>query len=227
MNHNFFYKTSKSMLMVAAALATSVSTGLSYAAENGQVDVQPHSNTMQAALHDTVITGRIKTKLLQSEGLKAADIQVTTTNGVVTLDGSVHDSVMKTLAQTQAASVKGVKSVDNNLTVPAPNEALTTKADQALAGAGQAASDSWITMQVKSAILADDVDNGLNISVKTVDGVVILSAAPTSANRDANQYIAQVDQGAMRRIKQLALNVKGVKGVNLAETINPPASAGY
>jgi hyperosmotically inducible periplasmic protein len=53
------------------------------------------------------------------DSLKKSDISVTTTNGVVTLDGSASGSHAKSAAEAATKSVAGVRSVDNNLETPA------------------------------------------------------------------------------------------------------------
>ena len=51
--------------------------------------------------------------------------------------------------------------------------------------AGEAASDTWITTKVKSALLVDDSTPGMDINVETKDGVVSLSGTvATEAERE-------------------------------------------
>lgn len=200
MNRNFFYKKSKRIVFLAATLITGVSAGTVYATKATQADVQPHSDNVPAALNDTGITTKIKTKLLQDKNLKGSDIHVITTNGVVTLEGMAANSRAKSLAQKRAESVKGVKSVDNNLTVPTEN-AAQAKSNEVLEDTSQAVSDSWITTKVKTSILTNNISKEANISVKTEDGVVVLSGVVAS-------------QRAIDHLKQLAAGVKSVKWVN-------------
>jgi len=202
MNSDLFYKKSKQIVFVAATLINTLSVGVAYAAKAEPVDVQPHSDNAQAAIHDTAITAKIKARLQQDRGLKGSDIQVTTTNGVVTLEGMANDSNAKVTAQRRAETVKGVKSVDNNLTV-VTSSATLAKSNQGFEEASQAGSDAFITTKVKSKILADSLSRGFDVNVKTEDGVVILSGS--LANREAIQ-----------RVKLLASQVKGVKSVDTA-----------
>ncbi len=125
--------------------------------------------------------------------LKKSDISVTTTNGVVTLEGTATSSKAKSTAGTLAKSVEDVKSIDNNLKTPeSSNTGAKTK---------RAVSDSWITTKVKSEILADSISKGFDVNVKTTRGVVVLKG--TLANEDAIDHV-----------KDVAAKVDGVKSVD-------------
>jgi len=162
---------------------------------------EAHSNGLIAAVSDTVITAKVKAKLMGDDSLKKSDIDVTTTNGVVTLDGSASSSDAKSIAEAAAMSVEGVKSVDNNLKTPTSN-ATFEKAKRAM-------SDSWITAKVKTRIFADNVGKGFKVSVKTVHGVVVLKG--TLANQDAIDHVKDV-AGKVDGVKSVdtsALNIAG------------------
>jgi len=155
---------------------------------------------MGAAVTDTAITAKVKAKLMGEHSLKKSDISVTTTNGVVTLDGSASSSKAKALAEAATKSVDGVKSVDNSLKTPASSKA-SAKTRDAVAKTKRVVSDSWITTKVKSEILANSVSKGFDVSVETKHGVVILKG--TLANQDAIDHV-----------KDIAEKVDGVKSVD-------------
>jgi hyperosmotically inducible protein len=71
------------------------------------------------ALHDTTITGKVKTALAADVGLKTmTNINVDTdNNGVVTLKGKADSADQKKRAEQVAKKVSGVKSVKNQITV--------------------------------------------------------------------------------------------------------------
>ena len=127
--------------------------------------------------------------------LEKSDISVTTTNGVVTLEGTASSSEAKSSAEKLAMSVEGVKSIDNSLNIPGSSK--TAKKSK------RAVSDSWITTKVKSEIFADSVSKGFDVSVKTTHGVVVLTGS--LANEDAIDHV-----------KDIAGKVEGVKSVNTA-----------
>lgn len=68
-------------------------------------------------IDDGTITAAIKTKLVRSKYIKAADVNVDTREGVVTLNGTVNSYVAREQAETLATETNGVKSVINNLEV--------------------------------------------------------------------------------------------------------------
>lgn len=63
---------------------------------------------------DTWITTKVKAELATTDGVKSADISVTTLNGAVTLTGVVASDVVVKKAVAAARSVKGVTSVDSS-----------------------------------------------------------------------------------------------------------------
>jgi hyperosmotically inducible periplasmic protein len=79
----------------------------------------PSSNeTVPGKVDDTWITTKVKSKLAAAKGVKASDISVSTTDGVVSLTGTATSAKEKTHAEHLAKQVKGVKSVDaSGLTV--------------------------------------------------------------------------------------------------------------
>lgn len=68
-------------------------------------------------MNDTAITAKIKADILSDPLLKVFQINVITTNGVVTLSGVVDSQQSIERAMEIAQSVKDVKSVENGLVV--------------------------------------------------------------------------------------------------------------
>ena len=66
-------------------------------------------------LDDAAITARIKAEILSDPLLKVSQIEVTTTNGVVTLSGTVDSQQSIDRAMEIARSLKDVNSVNNAL----------------------------------------------------------------------------------------------------------------
>jgi hyperosmotically inducible protein len=184
-------------IVLTILLATGLAAGTVATAADKAPAAQ--SDGVAAAISDTVITAGIKAKFLGKDALKGSDINVDTTNGAVTLKGTAPSSEAKSAAADLAKAVDGVKSVDNELVVAGKD----SKVDKAVAETERVGSDSWITTKVKSAILADSVSKGFEVSVKTVNGVVMLTGS--LANSDA-----------IAHVKDLAMQVKGVKSVDTA-----------
>ena len=76
--------------------------------------VQPPNQQVK----DAQITTQVKAKLASDvRPSSLANINVNTTNGVVTLAGGVESAEVKSKAETVTASVSGVMRVNNNLQV--------------------------------------------------------------------------------------------------------------
>ena len=200
MNRTSFCKTSVRNGLIAVGLAAGLGIATAGAASGDEPVPQPHSDSVSAAVTDTVVTAKVKAKLMGEDGLKKSDISVTTTNGVVTLDGAASSSNAKSVAEAATKSVDGVKSVDNNLKTPASSKA-SARTHEAIAKTERVVSDSWITTKVKSGILADSVSKGFDVSVVTIHGVVVLKGALSN-------------QDAIDHVKDIAEKVKGVKSVD-------------
>lgn len=103
---------------IVFALALAFSTTL---ITNGCNTVQPPAR--QAT--DAQITTQVKAKLASDvRASSLANIDVNTTNGLVTLAGEVESPEVRSKAETVAASVPGVVRVNDNLQVAASSAAV-------------------------------------------------------------------------------------------------------
>ena len=100
------------------AQATTVATGV-----NGVMEVQNNLavNTATATagevIDDSILTAKVKAKLIESSDTKAHEINVETKLGVVHLSGFVDTATAKAKASELARSVSGVKDVKNEISV--------------------------------------------------------------------------------------------------------------
>jgi osmotically-inducible protein OsmY len=110
-----------------------------------------------AQANDASITGTIKTKLMADSRVHASDLNVDTTNGVVTLTGNLDSQTAKDAALEIARGTSGVSKVTDMISVrsgsasgeaPAPNRTVGERID-----------DAGITLRVKARLL-DDPPNG-------------------------------------------------------------------
>jgi len=77
-----------------------------------------HSKTsMGTKLDDTVLTGKVKTALMDDEVVKSGQINVESRGGVVQLGGFVSGDAMRKRALEVAGKIEGVKKVENALYV--------------------------------------------------------------------------------------------------------------
>jgi len=101
--------TVKKTLITAAAVCWAFAAGATLANDETTKSSQP--------VADTVITTKVKAELTKDKETSANDINVTTKNGVVLLNGAVKTSAEKEKAELDAKSIKGVVEVKNNLRV--------------------------------------------------------------------------------------------------------------
>jgi hyperosmotically inducible protein len=107
--------------MFAAGLVLAFSAvPLSQAVAQDAMQKSSDNQTVPDKAADAWITTKVKSEFGTTKGIKATDISVETSDGVVTLSGTVATAKEKMRAEHVAKHVKGVKSVDaSGLTVGA------------------------------------------------------------------------------------------------------------
>jgi osmotically-inducible protein OsmY len=75
------------------------------------------ANRAEAALSDGALTAKIKSKMALDDLVRARDVSVGTTSGVVTLKGTVQSSAERDRAVQLAKETAGVKQVVDHLAV--------------------------------------------------------------------------------------------------------------
>lgn len=96
---------------------TSASSSMHQAGEDTESAATNAYRGTVTALDDTRITTEVKTNLAAAKDLRSGQIHVTTTAGVVMLQGTVHDSEIVSRAEAIAKAVNGVRGVTNELSV--------------------------------------------------------------------------------------------------------------
>jgi hyperosmotically inducible protein len=170
---------------------------------------------------DAKITADIKTKFTDDGRLDAANINVNTKEGVVTLNGKVLGHEEENRAIEIARSVPGVTNVVSELEVETQvgnseieerveenEEVATDKREEAQGheSIGDAVDDVSITSKVKLAFAKDPKIRAYRIDVDTKKGVVTLTGTVK-------------DSAEAKRAISVAKSVKGVKSVNSVLTI--------
>lgn len=147
---------------------------------------------------DAWITMKTKIALMTADNVSAADLNVDTVNGVVTLHGKVATEGEKAKAEQVAAKIDGAKSVKNLLQiVPSAKREFVDRADTEVKDAVQAAFKA--NARVK--------DSG--ISVASVNKGVVLLAGRT---KSLEAHLEAVE---------LANRVKGVRRVATEVQVDP------
>ena len=147
---------------------------------------------------DAGITGLVKTKLAADTKVSAFEINVDTSNGVVTLTGNVDSQEAKDEALKLAKETSGVHDVVDMIAVRTSSQ--SAEAPDPNLTLGEHIDDAGITMRVKSRLLEDPVVKGLKIDVDTRNGVVFLTGTVTN---DAEK----------KQAIELAKTTEGVKDV--------------
>jgi hyperosmotically inducible periplasmic protein len=80
-------------------------------------DLTVGERTVGSWTDDVMISSKVKSKLIANSELKAGDIDVSSSQGVVTLIGRVSSGQIKSDAERIARGTKGVKDVHNELLV--------------------------------------------------------------------------------------------------------------
>jgi hyperosmotically inducible periplasmic protein len=101
----------------SGAAGVPASTSMHQAGEDSGSAAQNAYRGAVTAVDDTTITAAVKTNLAAAQNMRSGQIHVTTTAGVVTLEGIVHDSNVASRAVAIAKDASGVRSVTNELQV--------------------------------------------------------------------------------------------------------------
>jgi hyperosmotically inducible protein len=116
-------------------------------------------------IDDSIITTKVKSKLLADPDIKGFDLKVETHKGDVQLSGFVGNQAQIDRSIMLTHSVEGVKNVDNRVSLKS-NNATTV---------GIKIDDSIVTSKIKSSFLADPDIKSFDIAVVTHNGEVQLS----------------------------------------------------
>ncbi len=154
-----------------------------------------------AIIDDSMITTKIKAKMLADKVVHSLAVSVATKEGVVTLAGSVKTELEATQVVELAASTPGVKNVDAvGLKMEASAQPLT---------------DAIITGKVKGAfvrekLFGDKLSSVTSVKVETKGGVVYLSGTLKSAEESKNAAkLAESVEGVTK--VESTITVKGSK----------------
>lgn len=135
---------------------------------------------------DSVITGRVGSRLIADPDVKRFEIDVDTIAGVVYLRGKVDSQTIKTSAERIALATDGVQRVVNELQVDGDTEGDATDGDVATKA------------RVGRALSSDDDIRRVNIDVDVIDGVVTLSGiVHNEAERTQAAVIAARTEGVI------------------------------
>ena len=156
-------------------------------------------------LGDPWITVKIESKYFLDNEVKGRNIDVTTENGIVTLEGEVETAAEKRQAVLLAQSTEGVTDVRDQLRIVAPAD--EREADRP---AAEAVSDEWIEAKIQSKyFLATDLKN-TDIEVEASKGVVTLTGqVQTAADKRTAEEIARETDGVRNVVNRIEITESG------------------
>lgn len=160
------------------------------------------ADTASVEASDLWAEASLTTTYTLNRHLNPFDIDVDVNKGVATLRGSVDSEVERDLAEELALGVKNIDEVDNKLRIdPSTDQATGISTGDGEGDSGrnfmQKVEDANVTAKVKSQLLWNSNTGGLNISVSTRSGKVILQGTVKS---EAESQLAE----------QIAGNTNGV-----------------
>jgi osmotically-inducible protein OsmY len=152
-----------------------------------------HSVSAEPVMTDQSITDKIDDELLFDHGVVSTKIDVSTSNGVVTLSGDVSNILAKERATRVAETVKGVRAVVDQINV---RPAVTR-------------SDVQIRRDVESALLLDPATEAYEITATVNGGEVKLTGTVDSyQERELTNKVAKGVRGVVAVDDQIVVNYK-------------------
>jgi len=163
---------------------------------------------------DAWVTMKIQSQYFLDGDVRARNIEVTTDDGHVTLNGVVGSEAERRQAVALARNTDGVREVTDRLTVDAQIDERAGGDARAMDDTddGIERLDSWITMKIQAKYFLDTDVKGSDIDVDTSDGVVTLSGTVSSADQKLEaEQIARETDGVNRVVNELMLSAGGAQ----------------
>jgi osmotically-inducible protein OsmY len=165
-----------------AAVATTLSV-LGVTDVNNDLDVRREGAEAAATTDDTTIRASVEDVLRFLPDVDASEMEVSATDGIVTLDGTVDAYWQKIHVEEVATNVAGVVSIRNKLHVAPPEAAV----DDDVADAVREA------LRRHALVDAGDVSVTVRQGLVTLDGTVATHAARQAAHEAARYTLGVVD----------------------------------
>jgi len=176
--------------LIFAGCGAAVVGGAAYGGYKGATD----ERSVGTIMDDSILSTKIKTKMIGDEFVKARNIDVDVLNGVVYLIGVVESSSQKRMAEGIARGVEGVRHVENQLLV-----GKTT--------IGQDLNDTMLTSKIRAKLLQDPDIRSTNIDVDTNNNVITLTGIlKTDKERNRVLYVVQKVAGNRQIVNNLSVS---------------------
>lgn len=162
--------------------------------------------SVEQQIADARLEAQIETAIVFNRHLNPFEIDVEVRGDTAILTGVVDESIDRELAERVAMNAHGVKHVSNRITLD-PGASQMPKSDNDR-DFDEAVEDATITASIKSRLLWNEVTDGLDINVDTMEGRVTLTGDTTTA---AEKQVAG----------RLALRTDGVVSVDNRIVVTP------
>jgi hyperosmotically inducible protein len=158
-----------------------------------------------STLTDAEITSRIQSKYFVDDDVRARNINVDTSKGVVTLSGTVDSERVHREAVRLARRTPGVNDVRDQLKV----EKAVATSGRRDTGLAEKIEDAWITTKIQSRYWIDERVKARNINVTTNNGVVTLAGEITPEAHQQALDLARDTDGVTRVVDRLKMTSDG------------------
>ena len=164
-------------------------------------------------LGDGWTTAKIQAKYFLDGEVKGHEINVTTNNGVVTLQGQVESAAEKRQAVALARSTDGVSDVRDELKIVADSDADRPRdRDVTVRKTTQPVSDAWVTTKIQSKYFVDRDLKARDINVTTRNGVVTIEGrVDNEAQKREAEAIAKETNGVTKVENKLTIGAAPAK----------------
>ncbi|HYS26004.1 MAG TPA: BON domain-containing protein [Vicinamibacterales bacterium] len=177
----------------------------------GAVATTGSSSPTAAGPDDGRITSSIQSKYFISDRLKGRRVNVTSSGGVVTLNGDVADETERAEALLLARTTDGVTRVEDSLTVTAASPAAAAAPAAPSPASPVADGDDSLGARVKTQLSSDARVKGAAIDVTAKNGVVLLQGTvPSTAAKQRALTVARGTDGVTQVVDRLHVG-KGSK----------------
>jgi osmotically-inducible protein OsmY len=200
----------RKLLFIIFALAALVLAYISYQKFYARSDIS--GKDLGAVVTETRITASVKTVLALNRHLNNMQIDVSASDGVVTLSGAVGTEIQKQLAGEVARTIKGVERVQNDLVI---SRTLILAPDMPERTLGEKLDDLTIVASVKTALLLNQNIRANKIEVSSNRGVVVLSGIVESpAEAELARKIAEDIDGVVSVETRFGVTTDGREAVD-------------
>ncbi len=201
---------SKRMSIVFCGMAITLMTAGYATGQTATQDARDKTKAEGSDLTDAAITAAVKTKFLADTKVSGLNINVDTTNHVVTLTGPVHSAAEKAEALRLARTTKGVNRVVSKLTMEPMKTAANDTKTAAKADAREAKADA---KDKAHDMKADAKDKAHDMKTDTKDKAHDMKADTKDKSADAMD--ATTDAAITTAVKTKLLADTAVGGLKI------------